>query len=189
MAREGIADGVVGTYRQTVEAYDAAAHIGDMVIEIYTLGLAYVGTLATLYAEIRIYVDMEGGALTHESERSGQGAQRIAEQAPAPIGHDGKKSEDCGTNRRRQVNSSGRQGPDNRGIESERLEPGARKPGRQQKKHYEEQKHGVTQGLERTFIAENLTRRAHSTRKVDQRPEGTHRRAVYPPEHQGHSEP
>ena len=46
-----------------------------MVIEIDTLGLADVGTLTALDAEIRIYVDMEGGALTHEAERRRQGTQ------------------------------------------------------------------------------------------------------------------
>ncbi len=74
MTAQRVAYGLVGTHRQAVEADHAAAHVCNMVVEIYALGLACIGAFAALDAAVGIDVDMEGGVARKESQRRRQGA-------------------------------------------------------------------------------------------------------------------
>lgn len=69
MAREGIGNGIVGADCQAVEANNASAHVGHMVVEIDARCLANVDTASTLGAAVSVDVDMKRGIAGHEPQR------------------------------------------------------------------------------------------------------------------------
>lgn len=81
MAIVCIADCIVRTLRQAVEANDTPRRVNDMTRQVDTRRLASMLTPTALYALIRINIYPKHRIARNDTERSPYGAYRVAERA------------------------------------------------------------------------------------------------------------
>lgn len=86
MARKRVGYGIVGTHCKAVKANHAAAHIRNVVVEIYTRGLANVDATAALGATVGVDVDMKRRVPRNQPKRRRQRTHGVAKKPAAPIG-------------------------------------------------------------------------------------------------------
>lgn len=93
MSVQGVVNGIVRANRETVEAHNASAHVGGVVIEVDALGFADVGTLAALDAEVGVDVDVESRPQGYGAEQCAYGAECVAQNAPSFVAYEGYAEE------------------------------------------------------------------------------------------------
>lgn len=189
MAAEGVGNGVVGADCEAVEADNASAHVGDVVVEVYALGFAGVGAASALGAEVGVDVDVEGAVAPDEPEGGGDGAEGVAEEASASVGEDC----DCGDygccDCCGEPCASEGQRVDQRGVEAIGFEPCAGKRRIESQGKQEDEKRCGGQQPAGALVAEGFAFGAHSCSQVNEGSEGADGRAVDAAEYEGDAEP
>lgn len=184
-----IADGIVGTDRQAVEAHNAAAHVRDVVVQVDALALADVDTAPTLRAAVGVDVDVERRTPRHRPQQRPHRAECVAEQAAAPIAHGCNRPERRHRCECRETYAPRRHRLDHARIKAVGLEPSVHSRQGQYQQYGQNPEAHKAQRAPFARMAIDLMSRARARKQVHQCARRADGRAIYPAENKRNRKP